>query len=412
MGLFEKIFKKPRENIVPDGFFEMLTGYAPVWTSAPEKLYEMELIRAAIHSFASFCSKLKPQIEGSAYKSLEKTLQFRPNPFMDTSKFLYRLATILSVENNAFIVPLEDEAGFVTGLYPILPQSCEIIEVCGAPFLRYTFSNGKKASIEFERVGVLTQHQYTDDFFGDGNIRALRPTMQLIHTQNQGIINGVKNSAMIRFLAKIAGMIKPEDITAERKRFTEDNLSADNQSGMIIYDGKFSDIKQVDSKPFTANALQMQQINENVFRYFGTNAAILENKFNENEWNAYYEGKIEPFALQLSLVLSNMLYTQREIAHGNAVLFTGNRLQYASNQTKLNISTQLFDRGLITRNDVMDIWSLPHVEDGDRHYIRKEYSALEDLGKEAGGNADSQGSGVPGNDASANDGAGGDRQEV
>jgi hypothetical protein len=236
--------------------------------------------------------------------------------------------------------------------------------------------------------------------------------MQLIHTQNQGIINGVKNSATIRFLAKIAGMIKPEDITAERERFTKDNLSADNQSGMIIYDGKFSDVEQVNSKPFTANALQMQQINENVYRYFGTSAAILENKYNENEWNAYYEGKIEPFALQLSLVISNMLYTQREIAHGNAVVFSGNRLQYASNGTKLSISTQLFDRGLISRNEVMDIWGLPHVEGGDAHYIRKEYADINDLGKEAGTNADSQGTGIQSNDPSPNDGAGGDNQEV
>lgn len=411
MGLFETIFKKPRANVVPDGFFEMLTGYAPVWTNAPESLYEMELIRAAIHSFASFCSKLKPEIRGSAYKNLEHTLQFKPNPFMDTSKFLYRIATILSVNNNAFIVPLEDEAGFITGYYPLLPQNCEVIEVKGVPFLRYTFSNGKRAAIEFDRVGVLTQHQYSDDFFGDSN-RALKPTMQLIHTHNQGIINGVKNSASIRFLAKIANMISPEDIAKERRRFTEDNLSSDNQSGMIIYDNKFADLKQVDSKPFTVNALQMQQINESVFHYFGTNAAILQNKYNENEWTAYFEGKIEVFALQLSLVMSNMTYTPREIAHGNGIMFTANRLQYASNQTKLQITTQLFDRGLLNRNGIMDIWSLPHVEGGDTYYIRKEYAALEDLGKEVGQNADSQGSGIPGNGASAGDNGGGTHEEV
>ena len=78
---------------------------------------------------------------------------------------------------------------------------------------------------------------------------------------------------------------------------------------MIIYDNKFSEVKQVDSKPFTVNALQMQQINENVFNYFGTSAGILQNKYTEDEWNAYYEGKIEPFALQLSLVMSNMTFS-------------------------------------------------------------------------------------------------------
>ena len=368
----------------------MLNGYSPVFTNAPESLYEMELTRAAIHSFANFCSKLKPEISGTAYKNLERVLQFRPNPFMDTSKFIYRIATILSVNNTAFIVPIEDEYGGIAGYYPLLPQRCEVVEYRGAPFLRYTFANGQRAAIEFERVGVMTQFQYSDDFFGESNA-ALRPTMQLIHTQNQGIINGVKNSASVRFLAKVANMLKPEDITKERKRFTADNLSADNQSGMVIYDSKFADVKPIESKPFTVNAAQMAQINENVFNYFGTNAKIIQNSYTEDEWNAYYEGKVEPFAIQLSLVMSNMTYTQRELSFGNAITFTANRLQYASNNTKLNISTQLFDRGLLNRNGVMDIWNMSHVEGGDKYYIRKEYAEVSELGKEVTPNASSEG---------------------
>ena len=403
MGVFETIFRRPRNNLVPTGYFKMLNGYTPVFTNAPESVYEMEITRAAIHSFATFCSKLKPEITGSAKKHLERTLQFRPNPFQDTTKFLYRLATILAVNNTAFIVPLEDKFGGIAGYYPLLPQNCEVLEVGGAPFLRYTFSNGQRAAIEFDRVGILTQFQYSDDFFGEDN-RALRPTMQLIHANNQGIINGVKNSASIRFLARIANMLSPEDIKKERERFTEDNLSADNQSGMIIYDQKFADVKQVDSKPFTVNAVQMGQINENVFNYFGTSAGIIQNKYTEDEWNAYYEGKIEPFALQLSLVMSNMTFTPREIAHGNAIVFTANRLQYASNQTKLNISTQLFDRGLLNRNGVMDIWNMAHVEGGEKYYIRKEYTEVSQLGKEANTNAGNEGSGISVDGASVDGG--------
>ena len=220
MGVFETIFRKPKADLKAEGYFKMLNGYTPVFSNAPESIYEMELTRAAIHSFASFASKLKPEISGTAQKNLERTLQFKPNPFMDTSKFIYRIATILSVNNTCFIVPIEDEFGGLIGYYPLLPQRCEVVEYNGAPFLRYTFGSGQKAAIEFERVGVMTQFQYTDDFFGESNA-ALRPTMQLIHTQNQGIINGVKNSASIRFLAKVANMQRPE---RERKEPTEFNV--------------------------------------------------------------------------------------------------------------------------------------------------------------------------------------------
>lgn len=381
MGIFEAIFKKPKAYVNAKGYFKMLNGYSPVFTNAPESIYEMELTRAAIHSFANFCGKLKPEVTGTARQNLSKTLLFKPNPFQDTYKFLYRLATILLVNNTAFVCPIEDAFGRLVGYYPLLPQNCEVIDVGGKPYLRYSFATGQKAAVEFEKVGILTRFQYSNDFFGADN-RAFNPTMQLIHTNNQGIINSVKNSAAIRFLAKIANLFDAEDIKKERERFTKDNLSADNQSGMIIYDNKFSEIKQVDSKPFTINANQMMQIKENVFDYFGVSEGIIQNKYSEDEWNAFYEGAIEPFALQLSLVMTNMTFTEHQISCGNSIIFTANRMQYASNQTKLSISTQLFDRGLINRNAVMDIWNMAHVEDGDKYYIRKEYTEVSQLGKE------------------------------
>lgn len=356
----------------------MLNGYTPVFTSYNGGVYEMDLTRAAINSFATHCSKLKPEVSGSALKHLEQILQFKPNPFMDTTKFIARIATILECDHTVFIVPLEDKYGSLYGWYPLIPEMCEVIEHKGQLYLRYTFGNGQRACIEFEKVGILTSHQYKDDLFGENNA-TMKPTMQLIHTSNEAIINAVKNSANIRFMAKIGNILKSEDIKSERERFTEENLSSDNKSGMIIYDNKFSDMKQVESKPYTPNAPQMQQIQDNVCTHFGTNMGIIQNKFTEDEWNAYYEGKIEPFAIQLSLVMSNMTYTQRELSHKNMITFSANRLQYASNSTKLSVSTQLFDRGLMNRNGVMDIWNMPHVEDGDKYYIRKEYAEVNKL---------------------------------
>lgn len=383
MGLFEKIFKKPSLKQI-QGYFKMLNGYTPIFTTYDGGVYEMELTRAAIHAIATQCSKLKPEIKGNAYKELHKRLQFKPNSFMDTSKFLYRLATILHVQNTAFIVPIMDETGeYITGYYPILPSMCEVVEYNGEPWLRYTFSTGQKAAIEFNRVGIMTMFQYKNDFFGESN-NALYPTMQLIHTQNQGIIEGVKNSANIRFMARLANIFKDEDIRKERKRFTEENLSTDNNSGVLMFDNKYADVKQIISKPFIVDSAQMELIKNNVFNYFGVNEKILQNNFNEDEWNAFYEGKIEPFAIQLSLVMSNMTFTEREIAFGNQIIFSANRLQYASNKSKLDIVVQLFDRGILTRNEGREIFNMAPIENGDKYYIRKEYAEVNHLAEAQG----------------------------
>jgi len=371
VGLFDKLFGNRREKEMYN-YFKALTAYTPVFTTFEGGVYEMELTRAAIHSFAYACSKLKPEIHGAAYRSLENVLQFRPNPFMDTSKFIYRLATIFSVMNNAFIVPLEDAGGSIMGYYPIYPFNAEVLDVDGVAYLRFTFASGERAALELSKVGVLTQFQFEDDFFGSNNA-ALKPTLQLIHTQNEGILNAVKTSAAIRFLGRVPNAIKPKDLKELRDAFSEENLSADNKSGLLIYDTRFADMKQIENKPFTVNAVQMKQINENVFNYFGVNEAILQNKFTEDEWNAFFLGKIEPFALQVSLALSNMTYTQREIAHGNKIVLTSNRLQHVSNKTKMEFSTSLIDRGVVVPNEARELWGLPPIEGGDERIIRRDY---------------------------------------
>ena len=380
MGLLDKIFPQKAQNKATlQEYFKTLSAYTPSFTSYAGGIYEMELTRAAIHSFASMCGKLKPEVQGRAYKNLEKILQFKPNPWMDTYKFIYRIATILEVDSTAFIVPLygADEMTIV-GFYPLLPRRVEIVQSNNEPWLRYTFNSGEKAAIELNKVGILNKYQYKDDFFGTGN-QALSPTLALMDIQKQGMEEAIKQSAIIRFMGKVSNVMRPEDLVKERDRFSTENLSSDNKSGLLIYDNKFSEMKQIDSKPFVIEAEQMALIQTNVYNYFGTNEKILQNSYDENGFNAFYEGKIEPFALQLGLVLSNMMYTQKELAFNNQIILTSNRLQYASNQTKLQVSSQMFDRGILTVNQIMDIWNMAHVEDGDKRWIRKEYAEISKL---------------------------------
>ena len=145
-----------------DSYFKMLNGYSPTFTSYNGGVYEMDLTRTAVNSFATHCSKLKPEIEGSALKSLEKTLQHKPNYFMDTTKFIKRLATYVAVEHTAFIIPIEDEYGRLCGWYPLRAQRCEVVEAAGQVYLRYLFANGEHGAIEFERVRIMTDYEYTD----------------------------------------------------------------------------------------------------------------------------------------------------------------------------------------------------------------------------------------------------------
>lgn len=376
MGLFEKLFpgRADREKI--NTYFQTLTAYSPVWSTTGGGVYEALETRAAIHAIATHCSKLKPHISGSAGKKYERMLQIRPNPWQTTSQFIYRLATIYEVENTAFIVPIPSEFddNEITGLYTALPSGCEIRQAAdGRMLMKMSFPNGKTAYVDYDRCGILTKMQYDNDFFGADN-RVLNPTMQVINMQDQAMKESIKQGAAPRFLAKISNSVRPEDISAERKRFIRDNLSVENNGGVILFDTKYSDVKQIATKPFIVDSDQMKLINENVNKYYGVNDKILKNEWDEATWNAFYEGKIEPFALQLSLVLCSMFFSDRQIAAGNEIEFSANRLQFATTSTKLNTIVNLLDRGLLSRNEGREIMQMESIgPDGDGYFIRGEY---------------------------------------
>ena len=374
MVLFDKIFgNRPKEKQGRMEYFRLLNGYTPHFTNYGGSVYESELIRAVINTRATHISKLRVEVQGAAKPALQNKLKHGPNQFQTWSQFLYRLSTILDVHNTAFICPVYDEYGEPSGIYAPLPTKCEIMQFDGVPYLRYQFNHGNRAAIELDNCGIMTRFQYSNDFFGETN-SALYPTMDLIHIQNQGIKEGVKSAASYRFMAQLSNFAKASDLANERKRFTEENFSSEAEGGgLLLFPNTYSNIKQVDVKPWVVDAEQMKVIRDGVFDYFGMNEDVLQGKAYGDKWTAYYETGIEPFAIQFSEVGTKMLFTFREQSQGNKITATANRLQYLSNAEKLNVSSQMLDRGIMSINDVRDIWNLPPVDGGDARIIRGEY---------------------------------------
>lgn len=386
MSLFDKIFgNRPKPKGTYDGDFRLLEGNRPIFHRWGGSVYESELVRSAINARATHISKLHVETFGAARPALQNKLKHNPNEFQTWSQFLYRASTILDVHNTLFMTPVFDQYGEPSGIYTPLPDRCEIVQYNGVPYLRYEFQWGEKAAVELEYCGIMTKHQYRNDFFGESN-RALFPTMELINIQNQGIQEGVKSAAGYTFIAQLSNFSKAEDLAKERKRYTEENFGRDAKAtGLLLFPNTYNNIKQIESKPFVVDADQMNVIKANVFEYFGVNEDILTNSYKADTWSAFYEGAIEPWALQFSEVMTKMLFTLREQSAGNRVMATANRLQYMSNADKLQVSAQMADRGLMTRNEIREIWNLPPLPSpyGDQLPVRGEYY---NLGDESNGN--------------------------
>ena len=377
MGAFDFLFKRPKIAKQVNGYFQMLDGYTPIFSTYDGGVYEMELTRACIHTFANHCSKLQPNVEGADLRGVAALLNGRPNPFMTSAQFVYKVATIYDAKNTCFIAPILDGFDRLNGYYPVNAAQTEIVDVDGVPYLRYKFRNGKCAAVEFSRCGVVSKYLYNSDIVGEDN-QALLPTLQLLNIQNQGIAEGIKNSASFRFMAVVNNFAKGKDLAKERKSWVEENLSTD-AGGLALFPNNYTNVQQIQSTAKIVDPEQMNLIQTRVLNYFGCNEEVLQNKTVGDEWSAYYEGKIEPFALQLSQALTVMTYTEQERKRGNAIVWSANRLQYMTNASKLQVSSQMFDRGVLSLNQVLDIWNLPHVSDGDKRYIRKEYTEISQL---------------------------------
>jgi HK97 family phage portal protein len=386
LGLFDKIFGRdttpPRRE---ETSFRLLSDYRPVFRTWGGELYEDSLVRASIDAKARNISKLQMVIQGSAKPKLMTQLRRRPNSFQTWGQFLYRVSTILDMQNTAIIVPVINDTGETVGIFPVYYTRLEVVAFKGEPWLRMEFANNDRAAVQLSKVGILTKFQYRNDLFGESN-RALDPTARLIDMQNQAIQEGVKMAASYQFMATLSNFANDEDLAKERQRFTEQNLRASNASGVLLWPNTYKDVKQIETKPYVVDPEQMKLIRTNVFEYFGTNEDVLQNKAYGDAWAAFYEGSIEPFAVQLSDVLTNMLFTTTEQANGALIMATANRLQYMTNKDKADTTAIFADRGLATINELREIWNLPPLPDGlgDTIPVRGEYYDLRDNDEEGG----------------------------
>ena len=368
--MFNAIFggKKSPENTT---YFKMLNEYVPFFSSFDGELYDSDIVRTCIHAIASNAAKLKAKhvrrVNGkiiNTESAIEKLLQVRPNEYMNAYDFLYKTVSQLYSNNNAFIY-IHTERGVVTGFYPINYSFIEPVEYEGEMYFKFTFKVGYKMTVPYSDLIHLRRHFNRDDMFGEDGRKPLRPILDLINTINQGIVNAIKSSAMLRGWLKFNTTLRPEDLKEQRDRFVSDYLGINNNGGIGALDAKAEFIPgNIEAK--MADDKQTSITREAAYRYFGVNEKIIQSNYTEDEWNAFYSSVLEPIAIQLSLESTSKVFTDREKGHGNEIAFSASRLTYASNATKVAMAKELMPMGIFTINEMREIFELEPVEDGDK----------------------------------------------
>ena len=243
------------------------------------------------------------------------------------------------------------------------------------------FNRNEKAAVELSKAAILTKHQFRHDFFGDPN-NGLDNTLKLMDLDTQAINAAIRNSATYKFIAQVSNFTFDDDLARERKRFSEENLSKDakDTGGLLLFPNTYTNIREVNHHPYTVDPEEQKRIKENVFDYFGLNEEVLQNRANSEMLDAFFNGHIEPFAIQFSEAVTRMLFSDRQIVAGNKLLANANRLQYMSVTQKVQMAKELGDRGALFIDEIRELFNYAPLPDGTGQHapLRGEYKFVDD----------------------------------
>lgn len=370
-SLFSKIFGNDTDTKAPEkaATFKLLDNYKSVFTRYNGKYEEDIDVRACVDTIARNAAKMHPKhirdskgnfeiVNGNLYRLLAK----KPNELQNAYQFYYQVITDLELYNNSYIYIQRDEDFKVTGLYPLSYRTIKLYELDGKIYIQFKFGNSKERFVAYNNCIHLTRFTSKDGLDG-GSVEPIIKTLSIKHVLDEGIVNAIKTTSAIKGIVKSTqAMLKPADVKQMRDQFVEDFVKNADDSGIGGLDATTT-FTPINLNPTTADDNQIKIFDSKVLSYFGINENIIQSKYSEDEWNAFYESVLEPIGLQMSLEFTNKIFTATEKYFGNEIVFESNRLQYASNKTKIELLR--YANNIMTINELREVFNLTPIENGD-----------------------------------------------
>lgn len=361
--------------------YEMLNGGFTSFSSFTGDAYSNDIYRSAVDAIARHVAKLsgKHVIDNAKsedkFSKLNRILKDRPNPYMSAYDFQYKIATQYFLYNNAFILIQKDNRGNLSGLYPLSPTSVEyVVDGANELYIKCLFKDGNIVHFHIDEIAVLRRHFNSNELLGDSN-DAIMSALELAHTQNEGMREAIKNSAQIRGIVKYTQALSPSKLKEAKEEFMNNYLTMANNGGVIPVDTSM-EYQPLNVSDVQIDTSQVDAVKRKIYDYLGINESIVNGSYDEESWQAFFESIVEPFSIQLASELTEKIFSEREKAFANRIIYESSRLQYASNKSKTNVIKELLPLGVLTINQALDLLNLPRVQDGDErlqslNYIEK-----------------------------------------
>lgn len=384
-NLFKKLFGKNKEEKIPVYTqLKLLDGTPASFTEYQGDFYKDPNVLACIDAIARNGAKMHPKhirffndklesCKGRTYKLLAK----QPNEFQNAYQFYYQIISMLELYNDVFVYVKKDDNLRVVALYPLTITEGKYYEYKDKLFLKFKFGYSNEKYVPYDECIHLTRFTSNDGLFG-GTTKPITKILSMKHILDEGIVNAIKTTSAIKgALKSTKALLKPKDVKEMRDEFLKNFLDDSEGAGIGGLDAT-TDFIPIKIEPTTASEAQIKEIDEKILEYYGVNKDILQSSYNEDQWNAFYESVLEPIGLQMSLEFTNKLFTPTEKNYGNEIIFESNRLQYASNKTKIELLR--YASNIMSINEQREIFNLAPIEDGDAYLIDQNHEVNDKVG--------------------------------
>ena len=366
-------------------------------------LHDSDVVGSIAHCLGQNLGKLTPQVirkdaSGLTVKDdyLTRILSLRWSQEITPFDGLYKIASDLVYKSNAFaVIFYTPDFSKVQSIVPVTVRNFRIWEdgEDGTIYFRFIWDyDGKEYTLPYNSVLHIKSRYNKKRFIGTAPDTQLKSTLELLDATGESLRNTVKKSANLKGYLKYNNFADDDELKKKVIAFQEAYMNASNDGGIAGLDNsmEFHEIAQSSN---VIPVAQSQFLRDNIYRYYNVNEKILNSTYSESEWNAFYEAVIEPIALQLSLEFTFKLLSERERGFGNKIIFTANRLQYATLQTRVNVGSQLFDRGILTINEYRELMYYEPVEGGDvrmvsLNYVKADEQSIYQIGEDAAKDTD------------------------
>jgi len=379
MSLLERIRRAFNgDTKTPGEVYKMITVANDSYFAYDGKVYKSDIVRACIRPYVKAMGKTVAKHiyesvdeEGNKNVVVNPNTSMRimlqdPNPYMSLQMLTEKVAWQLKLNGNAFILIVRDDNGIPRQLFP-MPASGAMAEWLddGELAIRFYFSNGKVYRFRYRDLIHLRGDFFEHDIMGDNVAESIVPLMDCVSTMDKGIIEAIKSSAVIRWILKLNGGFRKEDIKTYAEDFAKDYLAIESSSGIgVAATDTKADIKQVEPKNYVPNAAQQDRQKERIYEFFNTNEDIVKSQETGDVWNSYYEHVVEPDVRQMSDEYTRKLFTIRQRTFGNYIMFEAYNLQMATLEDKLQLR-EMVDRGALLVNEWRYVMGYGPVAGGD-----------------------------------------------